>query len=101
MINPEDIKETDFRLWAKNEGCYAYQTGVLKSDPKIKVGFVSDKRVDKHTDEPIMMIYSLPKFNPAWQIVPPTERPVNQAPTLNLAKIKMLKTRLKPRSVNS
>jgi len=71
MIDPKTIKKAPFRLWAKNGKRFAYQTGVLKSNPKIKVGFVSDKQVDKHTDQEIMLIYSLPKFDPTWQIVSP------------------------------
>jgi hypothetical protein len=70
MIDPNTIKKTDFRIWAKNGDRLAYQTGVLKTDPQVKVGFVSDKPVDKHTDERIILIYSLPKFDPSWEIVP-------------------------------
>jgi hypothetical protein len=69
MLNLNTIKQTEFRLWAKNGNRLAYQTGALKSDPRIKVGFVSEKPVTKHTNEEIMLIYSLPKFDPNWVIV--------------------------------
>lgn len=69
MLKANTIKQTEFRLWAKNGNRLAYQTGVLKTDNKIKVGFVSDRPVTKHTNEEIMLIYSLPKFDPNWVIV--------------------------------
>ncbi len=71
MINPDTIKKTEFQLWAKNGDRLAYQTGVLKSDQRIKVGFVSGELVEKHTNEEIMIIHSLPKFDPNWEIVLP------------------------------
>lgn len=69
MINPDTTEKTDLKLWAKNGNSLAYQTGVLKSNPKIKVGFISDTPVDKHTDQEIILIYSLPKFDCFWILV--------------------------------